>query len=96
MKIAKLNCPIISEALKDRKTFWMLSRYLEGFKRTEDGCFLSRMVPYSGEPTLNFKLVLDDYLFNEEGGEAKALWKLAEKLTGKESIHWTIIKTVEL
>ena len=96
MKIAKLNCPIISEALKDRKTFQMLNVYLESFVRTEDKCFLSRMVPCGDALTLNFKLAIKDYLFNEGDGEAKALWKLAEKLTGKESIHWTIIKTVEL
>lgn len=98
MKLAKLSCPIISEALKDRKTFGMLSLYIEGFagyERTEDGCFLSEIVPFEGKPTLDFKLSLEDYCFNEPA-ESKELWKLAEKLTGKKNIEWTILKIVEL
>lgn len=99
MKIAKVNCPIISEALKDRRTFSTLSCYIEGFggyKRTEDGCFLSEIVQYDNKPTLNLKLSLEDYFFNEEGREAEKLWEFAEKLTGKKNIEWTIIKIVEL
>ena len=97
MKLAKLSCPVISEALKDRKTFGMLSLYMEGFagyERTDDECFLSKIVPFEGKPTLNFKLSLEDYFFNEP--ESEELWKLAEKLTGKTDIKWTILKVVEL
>jgi hypothetical protein len=98
MKLAKLSCPIISEALKDRKSFHMLNLYLggvTGYERTEDGCFLTKIVPYGGKPTLNFKLSLEDYFCNEDE-EAKQLWKFIEKKTGKASIEWSVIKIVEL
>lgn len=96
MKIAKVNCPVIREALKDRKTFWTLNLYLREFQRTDDGCFTSGMVLRDGALTLHFEVALEDYLFNEEGQEAEALWKFAEKLTGKKCLHWKIVKTIEL
>ena len=97
MKIAKLSCPIISEALKDRKIFPSLNLYLgnSGHGRTEDGCFLTDVVSYGEKPTLNFKLVLDDYFFNEEE-EAEQLWQFIKEKTGNTNIEWTVLKVVEL
>lgn len=55
-----------------------------------------QIVQYDNKSTLNFKLSLEDYFFNEEGREAEELWKFAEKLTGKKNIEWTVVKIVEL
>ena len=98
MKLAKVKCSILSEALKDRATFSALSMYLEGisgFSRTEDGCFISKIVPFDGKPTLDFKLCLEDYFFNEPK-EAEELWKFIEKSTGTTKLEWTIINVVTL
>ena len=98
MKLAKVKCSILSEALKDRATFSALSMYLEGisgFSRTEDGCFISKVIPFNGKPTLDFKLCLEDYFFNEPK-EAEELWKFVETSTGKKNIEWTIVNIVTL
>ena len=99
MKIAKLNCPVISEALKDTEKFGVLHMYMcgiGGFERTEEGSFISKIVKYGDTSALQFKLALEDYFFNEEGREADELWKFAEELTGKQNIQWEILKIIEL
>lgn len=94
MKLAKLDCPVISEALKDKELFG-LRCYLSDFKRTPEGYFISQIVNCCGEQALDFKLALEDYFFNEYQ-EYEKVWDLAEKLTGKKDIKWKIIKIVEL
>lgn len=98
MRLVKLDCPIISKALEDYNSFRALHMYIAGFtgfERTEDGCFLSKIVKCGDELALDFKLTLEDYFFNEHK-EAEKLWEFAEKMTGKKNITWEVVKVVTI
>ena len=96
MKFYKVRSVVLSTALQPerRHEFSALRMYLGEFKRTEDGCFLTEInpSPYSNE--LLLKDALFDYTFNER--ESEQIWELAKKLTGKETIDFKIVKTIEI
>lgn len=94
MKIAKVYSRVLSKALESKK-FWGLSLYVGDFPKTEDGCFVSRVVNYGGKPTLNLKLALEDYFFNEHK-ESDGLFDFAEGITGKKEVDLKCLKVVEL
>ena len=98
MKIAKVRSIVLSKALEDYRTFSALHMYIAGFggfERDEEGYFISKIVDDCGTPTLDIRLALQDYLFNEYQ-EYDKLWELAEKILGKKTIDLDVIKIVEL
>lgn len=98
MKFAKVQSRVLDEALKNPREFSSLYMYFAGFggyERTEDGCFLSKIVLDEGKPTLDMKLSLFDYSFNESE-EFNKLAEFAKKLLGKSVIDFKVVKVVEL
>ena len=97
MKLYKVRSVVLSTALQPerRDEFSALRMYIDDFKRTEDGCFLTEInpSPYSNE--LLLRDALSDYLFNEYQ-EYPKLWELAEKLRGKKSIDLDVVKVIEI
>ena len=98
MKIAKVQSKVLDEALKSKR-FPSLCMYISGFggfERTDDRCFISKVVKDSdGSPILDIKLALQDYFFNEYN-EYPSLWKFAENLLGKQLVDLKIINIVSL
>lgn len=94
MRIAKVYSKVLNKALESRK-FCGLSLYAGDFWRTEDGCFVSKVVDFGGKPTLDFKLALEDYFFNEYK-EGDKLFDFAEEVIGKKEIDLKCLKVVEL
>ena len=98
MKLALVKSVVLSEALKDPDEFPALYMYIAGFcgfERDENGNFITKIVDYCGEPTLDIRLTLQDYLFNEYQ-EYNKLWALAEKLLGKKTIDLKVLKVATL
>ncbi len=98
MKIAKVKSVVLDKALQSNK-FPSLHMYIAGFagfERTDDGCFISKIVKdCDNKPVLDIKLALEDYFFNEYH-EYPNLWKFAKKLLGKEFVDLKVINIVSL
>ena len=97
MKLAKVKSVVLDKALESRQ-FSSLHMYIAGFagfERTSDGCFVSEIVDDCGTPTLELKLALSDYFFNE-GHEANKLWDFAEKTIGKKIVDIKVVNIVQL
>lgn len=98
MKLAKVQSKVLDEALKTKR-FPSLHMYIagfSGFERTDDGCFISKIVKDSDDsPILEIKLALQDYFFNEYH-EYSSLWKFAENLLGKQLVDLKVINIVTL
>lgn len=98
MKLALVKSVVLSKALEDPNEFSALHMYIAGFtgfERDENGNFLTKIVDFCGKPTLDIRLALEDYLFNEYQ-EADKIWDLAEKTIGKKTIDLKVLKVVTL
>lgn len=98
MKLALVKSVVLSKALEDPNEFPALHMYIAGFggfERDENGNFITKIVDDCGEPTLDIRLALHDYLFNEYQ-EADKIWNLAEKVIGRKSIDIKVLKVVTL
>ena len=94
MLIAIVESKVLSEALKRKHDMFCLNVYLSDYKRTEKGYFVCQVVKDGDKPTLDIKLSLFDYTFNER--ESEKLWEIAKQVSGVETIDFNIIKSVEL
>ena len=83
MRLAKVKSRVLAKAL-DSKKFWCLGMYVGDFKREGD-CFICEVVTCEGKPTLDIKLALFDYGFNEYQ-EMLKVYEMAEAIIGKKEI----------
>ena len=94
MRIAKVYSKVLNKALDSGK-FWNLHLYTTSFWKDEDGCFISKVVDFDGKPTLELKLALEDYFFNEYW-EAQNLFDFANDTIGEKKVDLKCLKVVEL
>lgn len=98
MKLAKVKSVVLDKALQSDEfpSLFMYIAGLGGFERTDDGCFISKIVKdCDNKPVLDIKLALEDYFFNEYH-EYPSLWKFAENLLGKQLVDLKVINIVTL
>lgn len=101
MKYARVDCPVLKKALETRD-FPVLNMYLSGGgfspRQTKEGHFITDVErnEEKGDLVLGMQLSIEDYLFNEEGGEAPKLWEFVNKETGNTRIEWNVLEIVEL
>lgn len=87
----KIESKVLTEALKDKSTFGVLSMYVGEFQN-EEGYFITATHP---ECSHYLKAALMDYFFNEGGSkEIDLLWQLAIRLLGKQVVDMRIIKAI--
>ena len=87
----KIESKVLTEALKDKCTFGLLSMYVGEFQN-EEGYFIA---PAHPECHHYLRAALMDYFFNEGGSEeTNLLWQLAMKLLGKQTVDMRVIKAI--
>ena len=94
MKYFKVSSRVLSEALKDKRKFSVLSLYIGEYQRS-DGYFVSTEHP-NKECVCNLKAALLDFLFNEIGSEEwDALYEIGERILGRKDIDLKLIAVVD-